>query len=608
MITPETLRRIARSLAAIVVSALLLGYVAALYRSDPPSDRITDIRHFEDASAAMTLPEVFGQDFLPATPDHAGGFDGIAQWFRFKIARGRTPNDILLEIVPPSIDSVILYSPGETPQGWSVSRSGDTVPFAERASHRPAISFVIPRADAGHTFYLRVTSRSSTSFLLTAQDVTVADYRLDRVLALHIIYFALMVMGLLLAGLRLLEDRSELSFAIFAFVTTYIAYSLGALGYRPLLYDGPTPGFHDTLTRVTSVMTVFLSMVFQRFYLRRHQPHPWALMATDLLICLQALLFLPLSAGNTQVVAYGVIVLSLLFLGALVAMLATVHIRDKVVYRVLVAAYAVYMAVSGVRLVSIVGGSGTFFLTRHFIEVFGLTNLFLVILLIVLDRRDRIARDRSSALAFAAAQAEQGAHRRNAQTQTGFLHMLLHEVRNHLSVLRLGLAGAKASDGGLRVAQRVRDLDLALTKAQHLVWLDQGTWPLRPVPVSIIETLDRVIDTLGAQDRILPQGDAAEAEICADAALVDALLTYTLQTALSLAQSAGVVTVDLAQPAPDAACRLDLAFDLANKAATAQSLEQDFDMTVRIVAALTGSVALASPQAGAVVVTLILPR
>lgn len=550
-------RRGARMGALAAGLALLLAYVATLFATDQHPDLITDVAAFKDTSGRMTLSQVRERAFAPTDAVYGAGYDSAAHWLRIGLAETGGTDDLLLVVSAPPLDSVTLFVPDGPADSWRIMQAGDRVPFAKRDSRRVPISFVVPHAVAGQDLYLRVASTSPVSFAMTVGPVGLLDQQIDRQVALHIVYFALLVMGILLAALRLSGRQSQLSLAMLAFLVTYLVYSIEGLGYGPIMFDGPDAAFHDRLTTATSVLTVVFSMLFQRFFLCRHAPDRRALFATDLVICAQVLLFLPMAAGHMQMVGIGTVATSLVFLGLLVVLVATARIDNVPLRRVLVAAYGVYIAISAVWMASRTGLFAPLPDTRHFIEIFGLNSLFIALTLLVIDMRQRKAQQRATVLSLAAAQSAQAAHDANSRTQESFMHMLVHEVRNHLSVLQLGLPkpGVVAQATGQTpadhsgVAEAVRALDRALTRAQHLVWLDQGRWPQRPASNAMLEALDRVAEDLGLSDRISLQGDSAEAAVHADPAMLDALLRNVFLAALQRLAAGRVMTLGLSQAA-----------------------------------------------------------
>lgn len=602
MTRADRIRRWLSYVALAIATVLLLAYLHALHGNDPDSRRIGSVAYFKDQSARLSVTEVMSQRFVPITANHRGGYDTAAHWFRIKLAPQAGDSDLVLEISPPVLDHVTLFVP--TGRGrWKMMESGDTVPFADRPTSLVPISFPIHEGAMARTLYLRVTSDTSTSLTLAADRPADAEARGNAMMAMHIIYFGLLGMGLLLGLLRLAENRSGLSVCITAFFATYLLTSLEGLGYGPILFDGPAPGFHSMLYFVATTLTVLFSMLFQRYYLNRHRPNRVARQFVDILMVFQASLMIALAMGEYQIVSLGTVACSLLFLPLLVLMLATARLRDRDIQRALLVIYGCYITISIIWLISRIGLLATLADTRHFIEIFGINNLILALLLIVLERREEARHWRRTVLSLETAQAAQQSQGRNADIQANFLHMLMHEVRNHLSVLQLSLPDLTDPERKARLGRAIRDLNRALAKVQHTVWLDEGTWPARPRKVTVLETLDAVIEDLGLSDRIAPEGEGFEAEIEADPAMVEALLAQALQAAVAMAGPDDPVSLTVSQPQADQPCRIDIG--LARGAA--RGADPDLDLAHRLAKAAQGSLALAADGPDRLHLTLTLP-
>ncbi|AWB48247.1 hypothetical protein HYN69_06755 [Gemmobacter aquarius] len=609
----DHLRKAARIVAVGAGLLLLLAYVAALYRTDAPAELIESVEHYTDPSARLTVSEIRDKPFTPSQSTLGGVSDGAAYWYRLRL--GKSHQDLLLDLGQGSVDQAWLYLPGGPRGSWQMQQSGDTLPFGLHQSRRVPVSFVVPRALAGQDIYLRVVSKTGV-FRLGAEPVSLADQRLNRQIALHMVYFALLAMGVLLALLRLWRSRSELSLALAAFLITYFIYSMESLGYGLLLFDGPDPAFHDRVQTGTSFLMVFLSMLFQRYFLRQHRPNRMALKAADLVICAQAMLALPLAAGDTGLAGSGMNVTAAVFLGLLLVLLGTAQIESRPLRNVLWAVYAVHLPIAAFRIASRIGIDGALSASSHFVEVYGLASLFLALTLLVIDTLQQQSRARDAVLSLAAAQSAQSAHDKNSRTQDGFMHMLVHEVRNHLSVLQVGLSAMPEAGDRTRLADAVRDLDHALTRAQHLVWLDQDRWPLHPRPNALLETLDHVIDDLGIADRLHLQGDSPDAEVYADPALLEALLGNVLLAAVQALGTGRVITLELTQTpqtgmaqtgvAQTGACRIDLHVPLQQDAAPRGWQGPEAAIALRLSDAMQAGLDVTT-AAGSLCITLTLP-
>lgn len=603
-----------RAIASLIGVLLLAAFALALHHTDQAVNLIDTVEAFDDPSAEMTLPLVLAQRFEPASVSHKAGYDAAAHWFRIRLTPMSEASDVFLEVAPFYLDSITLYVRSAQPRQWHVERSGDAVPLAQRDQRRVALGFVIPQDKVQTVLYLRVANATSNSLMLNAAPVADADRQFARLTALHTVYFALLGMGLGLAGVRCLEKPTAQSLSLFGVMAVYFLTSLWALGYATVLFDEPDASLHDQMTAGSATLTALLSMLFQRLYLQRHGPNRWALGLADLVIFLQALCFVPLVMGELQVAGLSSALCSLGFVVTLLAMLVTARIEDPVIRAALIPAYAVYIIITVIWLVVQLGFVAGTEGMRHVVEVFGLNTLFLALVLTMLDRRQRLAQQRSSLVALATARAGQASHRRNTETQDNFMHMLVHEVRNHLSVLQLSLPRWDDPVAGKKLGAAIRDLDRALVTARQTIWLSQGKWPQRPVRVFVLEALDRAIDGLGLTDRVTLQGDAFEAMVNADAAIIEALFERILRATTAIADARHPVTITITQAAHDAPCTIDVAVQSGFGAQPGRDAGEnvwngisDLSFAMRLAEAVKGTVST-TVSAGTLCLSLRLPR
>lgn len=605
MTLTQRLSRAARIAAALCALALLALYVLALFETDSDAALFAQIEQSDDPSRAKGLSDMLQTRFVPSTEVHKGERDFAAHWFRVTLAPRNDRKDTILHVWPPTLDSVTLYIPLGPQGGWRELHNGDQVGFLQRNYRAAGIGFRLPATALGQPLYLRVVNKTSNNLILSADTADRSERKFYRQMALHIPFFGLLGAGLMLSVLRWVERPTALSMSLFGFMSTYLVYAASALGYGAVLYSEILPGLDDAISNLSSVLIVLFSMLFQRFYLSLHGPDDRVLWLTDLVIAGQFLALVPQFLGEYHLVWEVSLVLSLAFIVLLVPLVATARIRSRSIAFTLYFAYAVYLAVSSLRILALAGVISSNAATRHFIEIFGLNTLFLAIVLIALDRRQRSEQDREVRLSLATTRAAQAAHARNAEIQQNFISVMVHEVRNKLTVLQLSLPNVTDDDNRARIAGAIGGVNGALAKAQQAIWLSRGTWPVRPVRLAVLDALDRVIDRLAAADRVLPHGDAASPEVTADAGMLDALLAEALHALLEQCEPDGTVTIDISQPTPAAPCVLDLLVTRPRNDRSGR--DPDLDHASRIAAAMGASLRLSRPSPNGLQLLLVFP-
>lgn len=103
--------------------------------------------------------------FQPLTGNMAEGYTSDAIWLRFSLARhADAPPAWLLEVDPPYLDDITLYSP-DVRGGYSAMRIGDLFPFSERPVPHHSLVFPLNADTHDATYFLRVKTTSSVALL-----------------------------------------------------------------------------------------------------------------------------------------------------------------------------------------------------------------------------------------------------------------------------------------------------------------------------------------------------------------------------------------------------------------------------------------------------------
>jgi signal transduction histidine kinase len=423
---------------ALPWSARAQQWVATAYLADP-SQRLT-IHDVAQRSA----------DFTPAPNGFAAGYTHDVHWLRFELRPLDTnPSPTLLEIRPPFLDDVRLFSP-RTDGGFDEKVAGDRLPFSSREIPHYGLALSIPPLPpAGSTFYIRLQTTSSSVMALRhwTQD-GFGKAKTQEAAALGLYY------GVLLSLLTLLAWQAHWrssalhrSFLVFTAAITVCLFGMNGLVAPILGQDTPTITDHWT-----SVSTLLLYASFgpllqhlfdtpvggarQRFF----QWVGWAPML--------GLFAIPLG-WYTDVVA----VLSIL---AVAAILLAVYLsfqpqQLRTVGGSLIAAAMLFAAYSGTNvLLSVMGILPSQFWFVYGFQIGILVTLVLLMLMLVARSRlgaQQALEDRERAVA---AEAQAQAERQSRQELSRFVAIFSHEIKTPLAVIQ-------GSAESLQIAQPLAD-------------------------------------------------------------------------------------------------------------------------------------------------------
>ncbi|WP_275545550.1 MULTISPECIES: diguanylate cyclase [unclassified Pseudomonas] len=175
-----------------------------------------------------------------------------------------------LELNYASLDEVRLYDVGA--DGVRESRSGDTVPYAERAvGHRYPVFEVTLQPGELRTLYLRVDSRGSMTLsgaLMPARDF---EQHSQNGYLVHAIYFGVLIaLGLYNLLLFLaLRERPFLNYVLFMCAFALSVLSLNGLGAQ-YLWSEAAP-WSNRMLPVSLTSAALLSVIFARSFLDTRQ-------------------------------------------------------------------------------------------------------------------------------------------------------------------------------------------------------------------------------------------------------------------------------------------------------------------------------------------------
>lgn len=122
-----------------------------------------------DPSRALNIDDIAAPGrqaaFRPLSGNIAEGYTNDAIWLRFSLARrADTPPAWLLEVDPPYLDDITLYSP-DARGGYSAIRIGDLFPYSERPVPHHSLVFPLNADTHEATYFLRVETTSSIALL-----------------------------------------------------------------------------------------------------------------------------------------------------------------------------------------------------------------------------------------------------------------------------------------------------------------------------------------------------------------------------------------------------------------------------------------------------------
>ena len=506
-----------------VAAALVAGAMAVwLARSDArDTSHLAEIAHRRDA-ATTTFQIVREKEFLPVGSYFSGGYDADAHWFRLRVRPPSNGGPVVLSVEPNFLDSVILYYVGADGK-WHSQSSGDSVTNQNRSWKGPGLGFVIDPRREGSVYYLRVLTESTVEVFLTARPMKNELIQTMQRMALHTLIFSMMALALVIACLQLFYRPNATNTLLVLYSASYLLYSIFMLGYPGLAHPTWPAGVLAAMTDLLYPATGLMGLLFHRRLLAPLQPLPATLVAIDLLTISCIATFAMYFAGHAQLAFATVSTITLLTAPTLVAMAWTARENGHPPIASVRLFYSVFGAFVATSMLFNLGLFPAVWFHRFSVEIFGIVNVILVLSLVVsrwLSSERKLAQSKERLRNVALRQKIKA---RSAQLQDHLLHMLVHEVRNHLTVIQMSVNTTFRDTDRDRANSVVRDLGALIQDCQRFSRLERGVWQPDIAPTDLASVVFATLADLQDEDRFEVDYDGAPVANC-DAAMLGAAL------------------------------------------------------------------------------------
>ncbi|RJG05391.1 histidine kinase [Noviherbaspirillum cavernae] len=128
--------------------------------ADPLRLQAPNATWLRDSGARLTIDEAAARadEFQPLYHSLSRGYTRDAYWLRLTLPADMKEGELWLEVPSTVLDDVRLYEPRTG--GWTVRRSGDTLPFDTHEGPYRTASFRLAQPHPGEVMYLRIETTS----------------------------------------------------------------------------------------------------------------------------------------------------------------------------------------------------------------------------------------------------------------------------------------------------------------------------------------------------------------------------------------------------------------------------------------------------------------
>lgn len=444
------------------------------------TDLIENIEIYTGPSGTERLEDLDKTAFVPNPDIRSFTTSDQEIWLRFTVRQAVGQAESSLLVTSTDATDLYLFSRTAADPRWLSQRNAKDQAAHVRLKLGTRLGFDLPHSAAPTQHYLRAILPSGGSLGLAALPSREAAIQSNRLLTFEMIYFAVLIAGLLIVAYQVFEGPSTALAMLLIGHLGSIVVSLLVLELPPSLMIEDL--FADRSKAILAFFGIALvpKLMFHVMFLRRFGAAGWA---QGLAVLVLAILVLRIFLRLDGVVEMPGAVDPLVMLSLPLAMLALVlTVRHEAVLS-LRSLRQIYL-LQGVPLIVILAGYfGAVPAEQRLgflVQAGGLMSVGLIVLLHYvayqandLNRRKSLTDLRKSSISRDIAAS-------TLAVQDKLMNMLAHETRNQLALARMSMPKIAAqSDTARQAARAISDLDEVLTDSVHASWLHRGEWVAR---------------------------------------------------------------------------------------------------------------------------------
>lgn len=524
------------------------------------SNLIEQSAWLEDASGQLTFTDVqqHVDDFTPYTGVLNQGYSASTFWLKLRVGSS-AEEKLILRIRPTYLDHIELHDTLDRSVN-SLSRpvSGDHHPKSGSAYKSLNHGFVIQGSHATRDIYLRLQSTSALQIYTEVMSVEQATYADRRQELFYPIYLGLLVTFMFWAFLQWLTRRDLLIAVFLVKQVCVLAHAIVHQGYLSLLLSDQLSG--PALSNITAwvVLAYVLSgTVFLLMFLQEFKPAPWLWW---LMMGMQALYlptFVLIFSGELRLAMKIIIYLGTMSAASFVLLAISTRawqnkhapIQHLLPRNILIGFTVAQLLVTLSATLPLLNTIPAAEWTLNAAVLPGFINSLLMIVLLILRARNLEKQHQHTLIETSLLQQKALTERAQREEQARFLHMLTHELKTPLTVIRISL------DDSPLVDQQRQRIERALANINGII--DRCTFNERLehhelIPQLQVCKLEWILDECvqGCSDPSrVKVSERNEAVVHTDSELLAICLANLIDNALKYSPPASCIDVSL-QPTP----------------------------------------------------------
>lgn len=460
----------------VILTSLLI--VPLVHAADPP---LVSQAYWVDESGKATLNEAMKASFVNFAGSLTEGYKPYALWVKLKVSGQDVDEQLALIVKPAFIRMIELYDPSfragtEPPMPVVSGRDANITPDNHIGLDN---GFIIPSSREPRDIFLRVTTTTSLTVDIDLQPLDSADYGSHLTAGTLSIYFAFLLAFLLwsLVNWAVRRDHIYGLFALrLAFSILHIFVWFGLLRY---FFAGALGiSTRDDIYNLVMIALTVVAATFDFKLISEFGPPRWLIKIAWSILGVSAACLVLLLLGRTQSALHlnSFVVIFFLIMNVVLAFSAKNHTGAPYGQMAINVMRAGFLLMAIVVIVPVLMVTNILHISVPLIKIVFIhaaisTVILFTVLTIRARQKDFLAQQSLVQYEIQTRELQQESDRRAEKEQ--FLSMLVHELRNPLSVIRLKTS--ESSSGGKAVHQAALEMAQIIERVEQSETLDRTT-------------------------------------------------------------------------------------------------------------------------------------
>lgn len=538
----------------LIVSAPM----AAQTSSAPGSGLLLSQSYYVDPSGEVDFAAVRGADFKPFEGSLSKGYISGAVWLKLRVAATPIDQALVIIIEPPFLQRLELYDPLQhrSPAIEPVVSGQDE---RSRAGSFDGIDngFVIPGAGTEREFFVRVSS--ATSILVNVSILPEDRARNANTVTLITlsIYAALLVMFAIWGCVSLIIKRESIYGYFILRQLSSIAHAFAFFGFIRLVFaNNMSIASREAIYGLIIVTTFTFSGLFDLKIIAQHRPSKILLFIFGAILCFPVITVTLVALGHVGEALY----LNKLALNACLAtlLLLAMSVRcttDSPLERLSVWVIRIGYLITTVTVLlpvlmylNFLPGDVS---SIKLIFIHAIVSNIVMLTLLTIQNRRRDLSYQEATLQVAVKDVELKIENKKRADKERFLSMIIHEIRNPLSVVRL--LTDKHSEKGHSVHEAVMDMAKVIERVEQSEKLSNGQLVIERTPVDIMHEIRRWLGERQNSSRWKLRGPESQV-VRTDPYLFSAIMTNLFDNAEKYSPDGSLLHVRIGEAEGDRHC------------------------------------------------------